>query len=112
MADKTFGGQKSDANREVIRAASGLKTQDNTTVPQDSPLTYEDAVITIEIPRDAVEVVFKPSTDMRVSELEAMTRYYVIAAGAAEVVGVADMSQIFIIRDVNNGVLNFRFNTV
>ncbi|KKN56839.1 hypothetical protein LCGC14_0568210 [marine sediment metagenome] len=113
MADKEFERFERENNRVPIPTANAFLTADITDpTPQTSPLVYSNSVITIAIPKNAAEVVFAPSTAMRVGEVVAMTQYYTIQAGSAEAFGVADMDEIYIVRDSADGVLNFRFLTI
>jgi len=109
---KSFKGQKSCGNNKQVLAANHFVTSDATGTPLESPLAYSNSVITIEVPTDAVELILKPTTDLRVSEVVGMGTYYMIDEGSAEVFGVADMDKVYIVRDSADGVVNFRFNTL
>lgn len=106
---KNFGSLKKDGNNQTIQAGISFQTYDASTSPKTSPLSYSNTVITLAIPTNAVEVVFSPSTALRVGEAVAMTQYYTQAANTVEAYGVADMSNIYIVRDSADGTLNFRF---
>lgn len=112
MASKNLGSLKIDDNNRTVMSGNAFLTADISGTPKTSPLSYSNTVITIAIPTNAVEVVFTPSTALRVGESVAMTQYYTQAASTVEAYGVADMSNIYIVRDSADGTLNFRFITV
>lgn len=113
MADKNFERLNRDDNRVPIQTANGFVTQDaDSPAAQTSPLAYSDTEIEIVVPANAAEVVFFPSTDMRVSEVTGMAHYYKLKGGSVEAFGVADTDSIYVVRDSADGVLNFRFLTI
>lgn len=109
MAIKNFGSLKIDDNHRVISSGCAIQTSDASGTPKTSPLAYSNITLIIEIPMNAAEVVFTSSTNMRISELPAMTSYYVHPANQTQAYGVADMDNIYIVRDAADGVLNFYF---
>lgn len=106
---KSFGSLPKDQNYEAIQSGTGIQTSDATTIAKNSPLAYTNAVITLTVPSNAAEVVFKPSTDMRVSELVGMGTYYVVAANTTQAFPLSRTDSIFITRDAADGTLNFYF---
>ena len=65
---KNFGTQQKDQNGSVISSGTGIKTFDVSSPVNNSPLSYTNTVTTISVPTNAVEIVLRPSTDLRVSE--------------------------------------------
>ena len=106
---KNFGTQQKDQNRSVISSGTGIKTFDVSSPVNNSPLSYTNTVTTISVPTNAVEIVLRPSTDLRVSEDSTMTTYYVIPANQTEAIGLSRSDVLYITRDSANGTLNFRF---
>lgn len=97
------------AEGEVMQVMAQFTTQDETSTPKTSPLAYTTAVITLKVPKEAIQVTFMPTTDMRVSDIVGMTTYDVIKANTKETIGCAGMQNIYIIRDSADGSLNFKF---
>lgn len=106
---KAYNQFKHESDRNVIPIANNFTTQDATGTPQTSPLSYSNSVITIAVPEDAAEMVLFPTTDLRVSEIVAASRYDVIQANTKEIVACANMDSIYIVRDSADGSLRFRF---
>lgn len=75
----------------------------------NSPQNYTTAVSQISIPDRAVEVVFFPSTDLRISERANMAGYDIISSGTKEILPCAYMETIFYRADSSNGSLRYRF---
>jgi len=98
-----------DDNNVAVPIGSAFQTTDNTSPEVTSPYTYTTAVTTIVVPDRAVELILAPTTALRVSELSAVTNYYVITAGSAETFPCARMQNIYIRGDAAGGTLNFRF---
>lgn len=107
--DTSYGSLPVDQNHNPIPSGTSLKTSDSTTIAKNSPLAYTNAVITLTVPSNAAEVVFLPSTAMRVSESVGMATYYVIPANTAQAIPVSRMDFIYIIRDAADGTLSFYF---
>lgn len=101
-----------DHSGTSIQTAANFRTSDSSVTPKVSPLAYSSAIITLSVPDEAVQLILKPSTDLRVSEDAAMTRYYVITGGAAEAFSVALQQNVYIRRDSADGTVNFRFSEV
>lgn len=114
MPTKSLGRLARDSNRKELQAGTGISTQDATTVPITSPYTYLGVgnITTINIPTNAAEFIIKPSTDLRISELNTMARSYTVSAGATHAFSVAGMNLIYIDAVAAGGVLNFYFLTV
>lgn len=106
---KNFGSLKKDGNNQTIQAAIGFQTYDASTSPKTSPLSYSSSVITIAVPSNAIEVSFLPSTSMRVSELSNMASYFTVDAGREQPFELGSQDYIYIKRDSEDGVVNFRF---
>lgn len=107
-----IGGLTSDANRNPVQVGNQFQTNDNTGTPQNSPLSYSTTVLTLAVPDNAIQVTFMPTTDMRYSDLLAMTRYDVVRTNVKELIPCARMSNIYIVRDSADGSLNFKFITL
>lgn len=101
-----------DSNKESMQTGTGILTTDISGTPKTSPLAYSSTILTIAIPENAAEVVFKPSTAMRVSEASNMSTYYVISAGTTHAFGVSRTDNLYVVRDAGDGTLNFYFVTV
>lgn len=95
-----------------IQTAGTFRTDDSSTTPKSSPLGYSATIIVLVVPDDAVQLVLKPSTDLRVSEQASMSRYYVVTAGSAEAFAVALQQNVYIRRDSADGTVSFRFAEV
>lgn len=100
------------AKGEPIQIGGSFQTSDATGTPQNSPLSYTTGVITIAVPDNAVELILNPTTDLRVSELLAMTTYDIVIGGSKESIPVARMSNVYVKRDSASGTLNFRFTII
>jgi len=109
---KEDGNLPEDLNLRPIQIGGSFVTQDDTGTPQTSPLSYSSAVITIAVPTNALEFIVNPSTDMRISDIVGMARYDVIAANTKEAISVAEMDNVYIIRDSADGTVNFRFTMI
>lgn len=109
---KDYLSMPKDDNSISIPTGTGFLTQDATATPKTSPLAYSNSVITIAIPSNAAEVVFLPSTALRVSNIVGMTTYYTQPASTEHVYCVSRMDSIYIVRDSADGTLNFYFVTV
>ncbi|MFA5037064.1 MAG: hypothetical protein WC479_07810 [Candidatus Izemoplasmatales bacterium] len=110
---KNYSNIPKDGSARVIPVASGIKTEDATSTPQESPLAYTSAaVITIEVPENAAELIIKPSTDLRVSEEVAMGSYFVADGGSVHVIPVGRTDQIYIKGDSADGTLSFYFHFI
>lgn len=101
-----------DDNNTPIMTGTGILTQDATGTPQTSPLAYTTGVVTIAIPENAAEMVFRASTDIRVSNVSDVSTYFVVPAGANWVIGLARTDTLYFQRDATSGTLNFYFVTV
>ena len=108
----TFSNLATDASRKPIQVGSAFQTLDATGTPKTSPLAYTDSTQTIAVPDRAIEFIVNPSTALRISEQSDMTPYDVIAANTKESIPCAKMTSIYIVRDSQNGTLNFRFTLV
>jgi len=106
---KDYGTLHRDDNQVEIPTGTSIQTFDATASSQDSPLAVSNSVITIAIPTNAAEIVFKPSAAMRVSEVVGMGTYFVVAADVTHAFGVARMDNIYVIRDSGDLTLNFYF---
>jgi hypothetical protein len=110
---KNYSNISKDGSARVIPVASGIKTEDATSTPQESPLAYTSAaVITIEIPENAAELIVKPTTDLRVSEEVAMGSYFVVDGGSVHIFPVGRTDQLYLIGDSASGTLNFYFHFI
>jgi len=106
MSNKAF----KSAEGEVMQVMTSFTTQDETaTTPKVSPLSYTNAVITIKVPKEAVQVTLMPTTDMRISDIVGMTTYDLLKANIKETIGCSGMENIYIVRDGSDGALNFKF---
>jgi len=101
-----------DDNSISIPTGSGFVTADASNTPKLSPLAYSSTIIAISIPSNAAEVVFTPSTALRVSEVAGMTQYHTQTAGVTQAYCVGRMDTIYIVRDSADGVVSFYFVTV
>ena len=99
-------------NRYKVETGNNFTMSDNTGTPQTSPLAYSTTEIELKVPDNAVEIVMRPTTDIRVKTSTGASDYYVLQAGTTEVFWVAELDSIFFIRDAAGGVLNFRFITL
>jgi|TARA_Y100000310_G_C20699561_1_gene828481 hypothetical protein len=109
---KNFGSLPREDNQNAIPVGRALETSDITGTPQVSPLAYTTGEINLAIPTNAVEIVMRPSTDIRVAEAASSTPYYVVSAGTTHIFPVGGLDNIYFIRDSANGTLNFYFVTV
>jgi len=109
---KTYGNIARDGGHAPMQVASSISTQDSTAVPQTSPLSYTSAVTTITIPVNAAEIVLNPTTQIRISELAAMTRYTVVPALSPMVVPCGKLDSLYVTRDATSGSLRFHFHLV
>lgn len=108
---KVYSNLAKDGSARVVQVASTIKTEDAT--PQESPLAYTAADVTeISVPTNAAEMILKPSTDLRISEEEAMGSYFVIDAGSVHVIPVGRCDNLYIKGDSAAGTLNFYFHTI
>ncbi len=113
MGNKSYGNLSKDGSARVAQVASGIATQDATTVAQTSPLAYTAAaIITIAVPTNAAELILKPSTDLRISEQSTMVRYYVMDGGSEKVVPLGRTDNLYIKGDSASGTLNFYFHFI
>lgn len=101
-----------DQDRVPIQIGSSFQTEDATSTPQTSPLSYTASTTNLVVPDNAVEFVCQPTTALRISENSDMTPYDVIASNTKEAIPCARMSNIYITRDSSSGTLNFRFTLV
>ena len=107
--DNAFLSQ--DAQGEVVQVAAGFQTQDATGTPQTSPLTVSNTVITIAVPDGAAELIIVYTDQaIRVSEIVGMTRYFVLNAGSAVVIPVANTDSVYLVRDSADATVQFFFN--
>ena len=110
---KAYSNIVKDASSRVMQVASGIKTEDATAIPQESPLAYTSAaVITIAIPTNAAELIINPSTNLRVSEESDLASYFVADASAFHVIPVGRTDNIYIKGDAVDGTLNFYFHII
>ena len=112
---KTFAHMTCNNNYQVI-TGHDIKTKDATSTPQESPLAYTTSEIELVIPSNAVEIVMRASTDIRIKTETGASDYFVLPADTTMVFGVAKRADagesLYFIRDASNGTLNFYFVTV
>jgi len=103
-----------DAKGEVVQVPAGFLTQDATGTPQTSPLTVSNTKITIAVPDGVAELIIVHTDQaIRVSELSAMTRYFMMPANYSVVVPVADTDFVYLIRDgSSDATVQFFFNVL
>ncbi len=92
-----------------MQVMTTFTTQDETATPKTSPLAYSNSVIAIKVPKEAIQVTFLPTTDMRVSDIALATTYDLLKANVKETIGCAGMANLYIIRDSGDGSLHFKF---
>ena len=110
---KSFSNLAKDGSSRVMQVASGIKTEDASAVPQESPLAYTAAdVTTITVPSNCAEFVMKPSTNLRVSEEVAMGSYFVVDGGSWHIVPVGRTDTLYIKGDSADGTLQFYLHTI
>ena len=102
-----------DKSYTSVQIASEFATQDGTSTPQTSPLAYTAADITTITNSDrGIEIVLRPTSQLRVSEDSTMARYTLIDAGMSTPYPLGRMSALYIQGDSADGTLYFTFNLV
>ena len=101
-----------DAMNQAVQVPAGFQTMDATGTPQTSPLTVSNIKITIVVPDGAAElVIVYTDISIRVSEDTTMAQYFVLPAGFSAVIPVANLDNVFLIRDgANDATVQFFFN--
>ena len=87
-------------------------THDSSATPKTSPLAYSSSVLTIDVPTNAAEIVLKPSTDLRISEVSTGSPYFLINSSTTQAISVGSTDKFYIVRDASDGTLNFYFVTL
>lgn len=106
-----------DANGHDIQAPSKFQAQDATATPNKAPLTVAGTEIVLVTPTDAVTVVFSPvGADLRVATTvngTAAAPYLVIKDGTTKPLPVANMANLYVLRDAAVSVtLHFHYEMV
>lgn len=109
MAKQLTGQLTKDESSAPIQIGRNFVTTNGT---QTSPLSYTTGVTTLLIPSNAIEVHFYPTSDLKVSELVAVSTYDLIVTGSKEAVCCAGMSQIYLAGSTASGTLYFKFVTI
>lgn len=101
-----------DASNHAIQVASTFLLQDATGTPQVSPLAYTTGEINLVVPSNAMELVIRATTDLRIKTTTSGTPYYVLPANTAQSFPVNGLSSVYFIRDSASGTANFYFTTL
>lgn len=103
-----FGNLPSDG-KSSIQVGNGFVTADATGSPNNSPLVYTSSVTTILVPQGAIQMSLLPTTDLRISEVVAMSTYDLIKANTKEIVPCAGLKTMYIKEDASDGSVYFKF---
>lgn len=110
--EKKFGSTQRSKNKYPVSSGSGFTTQDDSFIPQSSPLTVSSVEIELEVPENAYEMVFLVSGgyDILFSEITGMARSFLAVAGMQDILPVADIHSVFLKRaGLDDSEINFYF---
>ena len=123
MAGKSTSGitafisksQIQDANANPVGYAGGsFVTQDATGTPQTSPITVSSSEINLVVPDNATQFIFSNNANaVRIYETSGSSHYYVVPASTnGFTIDCVGMTNIYMIRDSTDVVVQFMFNLV
>jgi hypothetical protein len=90
-----------------------FQTCDETSTPNDSPLTVSSTEIAIKVPPNADTFDYWVETNaIKMSEVSGMAKYYKVQAGTGDKFGCSGMKYIYVKRVSADATLQFRFNLI
>ncbi len=111
-----LGSLARDSNQTPVQSGSMFTTADAAGSPVTSPIAVSASIVSIVIPDGAVEmVVLAVGADLRVSDTAGFsaTNFDLITNGSKEVLPVARMQNVYLLRNASTDVtVYFRFTIV
>ena len=105
-----------DDNGVVFQGEVDFSTQDATSTPATSPVSITTAVTELKVPYNAVTLLLRGSTAIRISEASDIARYFTAASGSAVSLGVGEIAMksgsVYVRTDTGSGSLFFIFGTL
>lgn len=102
-----------DASHAPVPVGGSFQTSDATTSPNVSPLTVSSSAIDLIVPSNAIKLVItNASAGVRVSELPAVSNYLLVQASGTLSIDCSRMTDIYLIRDSGDAVVQFYFSLV
>jgi len=127
MADKNYGQlacakpKDKESGAQYLQVANYYQCYDIATpTPHRSPLNFSNTIIRLDVPDNACELVLRPTAELRhsihsLAETVNLTQNYdVVQANERDVIPLAgkNIDYVYIVRNVGDGILYFRWNIV